>query len=44
MSTQTDAAIRVLYRRHCRDPLIKWKDSIKSVVGLSRPAEVGLDE
>ena len=44
MATQTDAAIGALYRRHRNDPLIKWKDSIKSVVGLSRPAAAGLDE
>jgi len=44
MATQTDAAIRALYRRHRSDPLIKWKDSIKSVVGLSRPSAAGLDE
>ena len=43
-ATQTDAAISALYRRHRSAPLIKWKDSIKSVVGLSRPARAGLDE
>jgi hypothetical protein len=44
MATQADVAIGALYRRHRNDPLIKWKDSIKSVVGLSRPAAAGLDE
>jgi DNA repair photolyase len=43
MAAQNDAAIRALHARHCRDPLVKWKDSIKAVVGLSRPADVGLD-
>ena len=44
MATQNDAAIGALYRRHRKDPIIKWKDSIKAVVGLSRPAVAGLDE
>jgi len=44
MATQTDAAIGTLYRRYRHDHLIKWKDSIKSVVGLRRPAVAGLDE
>ncbi|MFH1476892.1 MAG: hypothetical protein ABIH24_05315 [Verrucomicrobiota bacterium] len=44
MATQTDAAIGALYRRYRNAPMIKWKDSIKSVVGLSRPTAAGLDE
>ena len=44
VATQNDAAIVALYRRYRNDPLIKWKDSIKTVVGLSRPTTVGLDE
>jgi len=44
MSTQTDTAIRALYRRHRNDSKIKWKDSVKAVVGLSRPTAAGLDE
>lgn len=43
MALQSDRAIRALYRHHCRDPLIKWKDSIKAVVGLSRPSGNGMD-
>jgi DNA repair photolyase len=43
MATQNDTAIRALYRRHRTDPLIKWKDSIKRVVGITRPAAAGLD-
>jgi len=35
--------IKVLYAKHRHDLLIKWKDSIKTVVGLSRPDVVGLD-
>ena len=30
----TDDAVRTLYARHKDDPLIRWKDSIKQVVGL----------
>jgi DNA repair photolyase len=44
MATQTDAAIRALYHRHRHDSVIKWKDSIKTVVGLHRPVAAGLDE
>ncbi len=40
---QSDTAIHALYARHRHDPLIKWKDSIKAVVGLARPAAAGLD-
>jgi hypothetical protein len=32
-----------LYARHRHDPKIKWKDSIKAVVGLHRPTAAGLD-
>ena len=44
MATQTDAAIRALYARHRHDPKIKWKDSIKAIIGLHRPTAAGLDE
>ncbi|MDP6630307.1 MAG: hypothetical protein QGH42_07950 [Kiritimatiellia bacterium] len=44
MEAQNDDAIRALYKRYCHDPKIKWKDSIKEVVGLDRPVSVGLDE
>ncbi len=43
LATQTDGAIRDLYERFKADPLIKWKDSIKKVVGLDRPTQRGLD-
>jgi hypothetical protein len=40
---QDDATIRALYQRYKSDPLIRWKDSIKKVVGLRRPEQKGLD-
>ena len=43
MATQTDEAIRALYARHRRDVLVRWKDSIKAVVGIARPTAAGLD-
>ena len=44
VALQSDKAIRSLYARYSRDPMIKWKDSIKVVVGLNRPTVAGLDE
>jgi DNA repair photolyase len=44
MALQSDAAIRALYARYHLDPLIKWKDSIKAVIGIARPTAAGLDE
>lgn len=44
MATQSDDAIRALYARYGYDPVIKWKDSIKKVIGLRRPTSAGLDE
>lgn len=43
LALQTDEWVRELYETHRRDPLIKFKDSIKKVVGLDRPTEKGLD-
>lgn len=43
IATQSDDAIQALYQRFKSDHLIKWKDSIKEVVGLNRPTEKGLD-
>ncbi len=43
IANQNDTAIRALYKRHKQDPMIKWKDSIKTVVGLKRPTTSGLD-
>jgi DNA repair photolyase len=44
MALQSDNAIRALHNRYRHDPKVKWKDSIKTVVGLKRPDSVGLDE
>lgn len=44
LAQQSDTAIRALYARYRRDTMIKWKDSIKAVIGLDRPAAPGLDE
>jgi hypothetical protein len=44
MAMQSDIAIRALYKRHQYDPLIKWKDSIKQVIGINRPIVKGLDQ
>jgi DNA repair photolyase len=38
-----DDWIRNLYSRHKKDRKVKWKDSIKKVVGIECPAERGLD-
>ena len=43
LALQTDEWVMTLYAKHKSDPLIKYKDSIKKVVGLDRPKEKGLD-
>lgn len=43
MALQTDSGVRALYDKYKDDPVIKFKDSIKKVVGISRPTEKGLD-
>jgi hypothetical protein len=43
ISWQSDANIKQLYLRYKDNPLIKWKDSIKKVVGLKVPTEPGMD-
>jgi DNA repair photolyase len=43
IAIQSDTSIRALYARYRQDPLIKWKDSIKQVIGLARPLQAGLD-
>lgn len=40
---QNDDAIKALYARYKNDPMIRYKDSIKKVVGLDRPTASGLD-
>jgi DNA repair photolyase len=43
IASQNDTAIRALYKRHKQDHMLKWKDSIKAVVGLTRPTSPGMD-
>ena len=40
---QSNGFIQGLYSRYKDNPQIKWKDSIKKVVGIEIPAESGLD-
>ena len=40
---QSDANIKQLYSKYKDNPLIKWKDSIKRVVGIKIPIMSGLD-
>ena len=40
---QSDGTIKQLYSQYKDNPLIKWKESIKKVVGLEIPIEAGLD-
>ena len=40
---QSDENLKQLYSSYKDNPLIKWKDSIKKVVGLKIPIEAGLD-
>jgi DNA repair photolyase len=40
---QTDEKILVIYEALKGDPLARWKDSVKKVVGLPPAAEAGLD-
>ena len=43
LALQADEWVMALYATHKHDPLIKYKDSIKKVVGLRRPKKEGLD-
>lgn len=43
IAIQNDQAIKALYQRHKDNPKIKWKDSIKKVIGLEAPPEAGMD-
>lgn len=43
LETQSDEKIKVLYETYKDHPKIKWKESIKSVVGIEIPTESGLD-
>ena len=42
-SCENDDKIWNLYYRFKEDPIIKWKESIKKVVGIKLPTEKGLD-
>ena len=41
---QCDTNIWKLYNKYCNDSIIKWKESIKKVIGLELPKEKGLDK
>lgn len=41
---QQDQVIRELYLRLHHEPLLRWKESIKQVVGLALPDKPGMDE
>jgi DNA repair photolyase len=43
VESQNDQRILSLYDRLKSDPRVKWKESIKAVVGLALPTRVGLD-
>lgn len=42
-SFQSDENVRALYEKYKDDPKVKWKESIKKVVGIEVPTEAGLD-
>lgn len=44
IENQNDENIMELYHKYKDDPIIKWKESIKKVVGLELPQEKGLDK
>jgi hypothetical protein len=39
----TDDTVKILYKALKSEPLIKWKESIKKIVGLEVPTKKGLD-
>ena len=43
LSWQTDEKVLEIYEMFKKDPLIRWKDSYKKVIGLDRPDTPGLD-
>ena len=43
MDVQTDAAIKALFERQKANQKVRWKESIKQVVGLELASEAGLD-
>jgi len=40
---QTDEKVREVYETLKDDPLVRWKESYKKVIGLARPTTAGLD-
>ena len=40
---QTDDKIKLIYGMFKDNPLIRWKDSIKKVVGIEAPEKPGMD-
>jgi len=43
VASQCDERIQLLYDRLKDEPKVKWKESIKAVVGIEIPTEAGLD-
>lgn len=43
LASQTNERVKALYERLKDHPKAKWKDSIKVVVGIASPDEIGLD-
>lgn len=43
IATVSDEHVRGLYARYRDDTVIKWKDSLKKVLGIERPTAKGLD-
>lgn len=43
IKSQSDDFIKELYIQLCKNPKIKWKESIKKIVGLDIPTTAGLD-
>ena len=43
LKVQTDDWVMKLYDKYRKDSKVKWKDSIKKVVGIQRPTMSGLD-
>lgn len=43
IATVSDGHVRRLYARYRHDTVIKWKDSLKKVLGIERPTAKGLD-
>ena len=43
IATITAAFVKTLYARYRHDTVIKWKDSLKKVLGIERPTTKGLD-